>query len=411
MKKGLLLLTMCTLFISISCKKKGCTDPVALNYQSAAEKDDGSCTYAPETTTPTGGVSLTADITTPTTLDSNTYTICTDIDVTSELTIMPGATFLMCAGASINVTVDGYINAVGSATKPIVIKGQTETPGYWQGIAIKSTNPNNVFSYVTVKDAGTYWAWEDAALFVTGSISMDHSTIANNVDIGMYVSGSIGNFASNTFSDNVTGLNLAVPQVSKLDGLTNYNDNNTNDFIYVRGGTIGTDQTWEKLSTDLLIQNLYMDAGLTINPGSRLRMEASEYGIVVESSGFLNCEGTASEPIFIGGKYSSAGYWAGLKIRSNNPNNVFNYVTIQDGGEYWAHEYANIYMNGGQLTIDNSTISKANSYGIALESNSQIITSGVVQTVPGGVEANNTFSANGTGANANCTSGCTVNFL
>ena len=28
-----------------SCKKKGCTDPDAINYSEEAEKDDGSCSY------------------------------------------------------------------------------------------------------------------------------------------------------------------------------------------------------------------------------------------------------------------------------------------------------------------------------------------------------------------------------
>ena len=39
----------------ISCKKKGCTDPNAANYNSKAKKDDGSCTYnaTPTYTVPT----------------------------------------------------------------------------------------------------------------------------------------------------------------------------------------------------------------------------------------------------------------------------------------------------------------------------------------------------------------------
>lgn len=40
----------CTLLVA-SCKKKGCTDPKATNYDSKAKKDDGSCNY-PTPTTP-----------------------------------------------------------------------------------------------------------------------------------------------------------------------------------------------------------------------------------------------------------------------------------------------------------------------------------------------------------------------
>ncbi len=39
-----------TLFLN-SCKKEGCTDPIATNYSEKAKKDDGSCTYAPQATT------------------------------------------------------------------------------------------------------------------------------------------------------------------------------------------------------------------------------------------------------------------------------------------------------------------------------------------------------------------------
>lgn len=51
MKKVLFLtLAASSLFLN-SCKKEGCTDPAALNYNEKAKKDDGSCTYAPEATT------------------------------------------------------------------------------------------------------------------------------------------------------------------------------------------------------------------------------------------------------------------------------------------------------------------------------------------------------------------------
>jgi hypothetical protein len=39
-------LVTCLLFV-ISCKKKGCTDPVATNYNEKAKVDDGTCEYSP----------------------------------------------------------------------------------------------------------------------------------------------------------------------------------------------------------------------------------------------------------------------------------------------------------------------------------------------------------------------------
>ena len=44
MKKSLLLLSLGVITLA-SCKKEGCTDPDALNYNEEAKKDDGTCTY------------------------------------------------------------------------------------------------------------------------------------------------------------------------------------------------------------------------------------------------------------------------------------------------------------------------------------------------------------------------------
>lgn len=48
MKKIILLPMMAIVLLASSCKKEGCTDESAVNYNSKAKKDDGSCTYSGE---------------------------------------------------------------------------------------------------------------------------------------------------------------------------------------------------------------------------------------------------------------------------------------------------------------------------------------------------------------------------
>lgn len=394
----------------ISCKKKGCTDPLATNYNEKAKKDDQSCIYpaaSTESVVYDGG-----NITTNTTFTDKNMKICDDIFVSAGLTIPAGTTIIMCAGASIQVESAGYINAVGTAIEPIIIKGETETPGFWEGIAILSNNPNNNLNYVTIKDAGTYWGWEYAGLYVADNakLSMSNSIISNHQTYGMYLDGDaqISTFSNNTFSNCETGLSLPAKLINKIDGASNYNSNNTNNFIEARTATITSDQTWPKTSTPILINDLYVEAGLTISAGSNIMVEANK-AIEVHSTGFLNVDGAASDMITIQGRYSSAGYWAGITFISNNPNNKINYANISDGGEYWGYEYSGIEVEG-KLELNNSNVSNSNSYGVYVYNSAQLLTGGVVQTTVAGVEATNTFTNNGTGANANCTNGCKVYF-
>jgi hypothetical protein len=408
MKTKLLILGVGAMLILASCKKEGCTDDKAENYSKKAKKDDGSCVYADGVITQ----EITENITTATVIGDKTIKICGDIHVSAGLTLSPGATVIMCAGASLTIEETGFISAVGTATNPIVIKGETETKGFWEGLAIYSNNPNNKFTYVTIKDAGTYWGWEYANVFVgdNAKLEMKNTTISNSDNIGLYVSESatLVGFSQNTFSNSITGLNISAKQVHTLDANSVYNSSNTNDFIFVRSGTITTNVTWPKLATPLLVNNVDISGGLTLNPGVNILVEANGH-FVVETTGYLKCMGASTDFVTIEGRYNTSAFWDGILIESNNPNNVFTYTTITDAGAYWGYDYANIRV-GGSLSIDYSTVGNANSYGIVVGSSGTITTSGVVQTAASGVEANNSFPSNGSGPDADCTAGCTVFF-
>ncbi len=403
------LIALCAFVVS-SCNKEGCTDPLANNFKKKAEIDDGSCTYdIPEVFV------VSEDITVPTTWNAQTVQVCEDIDVSAALTIAPGTTVIMCANGAISVRETGSLNAVGTAIDPIVFKGETASPGYWEGIEIRSNNPNNQFNYVTISDAGSYWFWEFSSVYLNdlAKLGIQNSTISNSEQYGLFAvdNASFTSFSNNTFSNNaIAGLNITVNQLKSLDTETNYNNGNGENFINVRGGEIGTNQTWKKTNTPILIVgNAIISAGLTIESGSTFLMEA-EADITVRESGFLTAIGTATEQINIQGRFASAGYWQGIYFRSNNPNNKLNYVNIKDAGSYWFYEFASINVEG-RLEIDNCTVSNSNSWAMRAETSTTIMSNGAVQTDASGVTVTNTLTGNGVGPDADCIGGgCTILF-
>ena len=50
MKKAILVMVVCS-FTLLACKKKGCTDPLAVNYDSSAKDDNGTCLSVPTLST------------------------------------------------------------------------------------------------------------------------------------------------------------------------------------------------------------------------------------------------------------------------------------------------------------------------------------------------------------------------
>jgi hypothetical protein len=92
MKKLILFLAVGSFAITTfsSCKKKGCMDSSAINYNSKAKKDDGSCLYKPFVTI----------------IGANDTTINVGTTYSD-----PGATATNKDGSSVTVTSTGQVNA------------------------------------------------------------------------------------------------------------------------------------------------------------------------------------------------------------------------------------------------------------------------------------------------------------
>ena len=137
-----------------SCKKEGCMDSNATNYNADAKKDDGSCAYAStgfEDKLNSGSqTTLNADITKNVTLPGKDYVLSGGIHVKAgvTLTIPAGATFKSDPNESIAyllIEQGAKIIAVGTETSPIVFTSGAATParGDWGGIIICGNAPIN----------------------------------------------------------------------------------------------------------------------------------------------------------------------------------------------------------------------------------------------------------------------------
>jgi hypothetical protein len=162
-KLGMMLLASSLAFGTVSCKKKGCTDPTANNYSEEAKKDDGSCTFDEEPVDETT-VYVNGNITSNTTWETGKiYILQTRVAVVSgvTLTIQPGVIVKGEAGTGANATAlliarGAKLEASGTASQPIIFTsvadeiqpGQIASPnldadfdGLWGGLIVLGNAP------------------------------------------------------------------------------------------------------------------------------------------------------------------------------------------------------------------------------------------------------------------------------
>lgn len=131
-----------------SCKRKGCTDPTAINYDEKAKKDDNSCEY--DTPTTSANIVVSGALTSNTTWTAdNVYELAGKVVVNSgvTLTIEPGTIVKGREGSgtlasALVVAQGGMINANGTAAAPIIFTSVLDNiqPGELVGTNLGETD-------------------------------------------------------------------------------------------------------------------------------------------------------------------------------------------------------------------------------------------------------------------------------
>lgn len=403
-RKVLLTMVLASIFM-VGCRKEGCTDQAASNYDSNAKNDNGSCIYGNDPNNPGGGgtgpggetlpIRLTSENVDKTIIDQSTnpnvadYYIDGNWSISADVVIQPGVRILMKAGAQIGVESNGSISAVGMASNKIEIFGEQDVKGYWRYIFIESNNPNNKLIYCTISN-GSSGTWGDGMVTLddNSQLTMQHTSLLKGSLNGLEVQGGaqLPSFQSN-YIDNFTQFPMNLKDFGMtrfLDNSTQIGGNNGEQVIHIYGSSHSVAVTIPNLGIPYYVKNFYeitdkatqVEAGTVIvfGPGS---------GIEVESSASLFLDGNATNHIKIKGDQPAKGWWDYIYINSNNPNNIFSYTDFSDGGKgTW--EDAMIGVDGGQLNMNNCSI-----------------TNGKYKAIDGG----GTFNDNGGNSWLNCDGG------
>jgi hypothetical protein len=347
----------------------------------------GACDIFPsfggEPTTVTA--ELSGSISEDMTLESgNLYSVTDDVSVSAALTIQEDVYLQFASDTRLLIGSDGRIDAQGTESDPIVMRGAEEVAGYWRGIEIHSSDITNTLSYVNIMHTGSAELNSDAKTaimvegFAAGVVAIENVTVSDATGYGVVLQngGTLQSFSGNVF-ESVDGfpVRVHVSQVHKLDGTNIYDGTNTDNRVEVEGGTIEEAVTWPAAGSGVhyfVNDDVGVSAELTVAAGAVLEF-ASAVKLNIHSSGGIIADASGGDTIVFTGAVEQAGYWIGIELNSAAVTNLMDNVEISYAGHTTAFsggEQANMLLdgfNGAQLTLQNSTISHGPAHGVYVE--------------------------------------------
>jgi len=309
MKFGMIALAASLSLGTVSCKKKGCTDPTAVNYNDNAQKDDGSCEFAEVVNgNKVKSGSITAN---ETWVATEVYQLDGKVVVQSgvTLTIEPGTIIKGAEGSGSNASAlviakGGKLNAVGTASSPIIFTSVLDNIEKGQLVGTNLSETDN-------------GKWGGVIVLGNAPISAQNGDTQAQIE-GVPVTDTYGAFGGNNPTDNSGILSyISIRHGGALIGAGNE----------INGLTLGGVGSGTTISNIEVIANL--DDGIeffggTVNVTNVVIGFQGDDGLDID----MNYSGTVSEFIVINGATSDEG----LEIDGpEGTTNITGLFTLQNG--------------------------------------------------------------------------------
>lgn len=388
----LILLGLGATFLMASCKREGCTDQTALNYDSKAKKENFTCIYAdgtnpndpynpnnpndpnnPSLPIHLSGTENSAKTISDQSTNSNVadYYIDGTWTINAPVTIKPGVRIQMRPGARIYIGANGSLNATGTPSNKIEFFGAQDVHGYWYNIDFDSNNPNNKLIHCNISNGSNYHNSRPGMVVVRANaqVTIQNSHLSKGSEHGLMAIGlaKLPDFYSNYFSGfEKAPIRLAsLQQAGFLDNSTTFGSNQVQS-IYVYGAAVEGNTSIPDMGIPYSVRDHINFSGghTTVQSGVDIEM-AANIRLNVQANASLEFAGTASNPCSVSGEVNAKGYWYNITYSSNNPANIISYTNISDGRDYYGSEAGLLRLSGSaSVSMNNSYLSNAGTIAV-----------------------------------------------
>ncbi|WP_133122076.1 hypothetical protein [Brumimicrobium salinarum] len=396
MKVSKLMMIVLSVIVLMACKREGCTDQNADNYDKNAKNDDGSCVYngvnPNDPNNPGGGTTGPGGQELPIRLsgketsnlviedissDPNVveYYIDDNWRIAADVVIEPGVRIEMRQDAYILVESNGSLDATGTPNDKIQILGGDDVKGHWKYIKYESNETNNKLIHCNIAHGGGAWNAQ-GMVTVQGSanLTVQNSSFTMGKEYGLFVShreGKLPDFKDNyfdAFEKQPISLHT-FGQSGTLDNTTTFGSNNDMNDIRVHGDNYSNSVNVPKLNLPYYLANVFEITGghTSFSPGVTLIM-GQDTRIIASDQGSLSLDGTVTDSVRVYGASGIPGYWQSIVLESMKTENEFSYTTFNYGGGAWNND-AMIYIRGGALAMNNCYIKNGSKKALNKDNN------------------------------------------